>query len=145
MYTLPEVSAFKAYFVRDFNYAPEGDPDNQEYVMDADISRAYAQAQVAFNEDLFPQGAEIAFLWLSAFYLVSDIQISSKGFASQSNFPISSKSAGGVSVSYAIPERYSKSPYLSIYTQNGYGLKYLSMVIPRLVGNIGYIGGATNP
>jgi len=145
MYTIPEISAFKSYFVRDFNYAPAGDADNQDYVMDADISRAYAQAQINFNDALFPDGAAIAFMWLSAFYLVCDLQIGMKGITSQANFPINSKSAGGVSVSYSIPDRYSKDPFLSSFTQNGYGMKYLSLLIPRLIGNIQTVSGATTP
>lgn len=146
-FTVPSVADFKAYFVRDFNYAPENDASNLKFVTDADINKAYGQASLNFNNSLFGEDAdaEIAYKWLSAFYLVYDLQASSKGLTSQSNFPISSKSVGSVSIGFTVPEKYARDPYLSIFTGNGYGLKYLSLLLPRLVGNIVAIGGATLP
>ena len=146
-FTVPTVAAFKAYFARDFNYAPATDASNLSFITDADINKAYGQASANFNTSLFTNDddAEIAYLWLSAFYLVYDLQTSSKGLTSQSNYPISSKSVGSVSVGFTVPEKYARDPYLSIFTGNGYGLKYLSFLIPHLIGNIASVGGATSP
>lgn len=146
MYTAPAVSVFKAYFTRDFSYAPDSDADNLAYVTDADIEKAYDQAVANFNDSLFEDDiTQMVFLWLSAFYLVYDLQTSSHGISSQANFPISSKSVGNVSVGYTVPEQYAKDPFLSVFTGNGYGLKYLSYLVPRLRGNFQYAGGGTNP
>ncbi|MBW1812124.1 MAG: DUF4054 domain-containing protein [Deltaproteobacteria bacterium] len=144
-FTVPTIAAFKAYFARDFKYAPENDASNLAFVTDADINKAYGQASANFNTALFTNDddAEIAYLWLSAFYLVYDLQSSAQGLTSQSNYPISSKSVGSVSIGFTVPEKYSRDPYLSIFTGNGYGLKYLSLLLPHLVGNIAAIGGAT--
>lgn len=146
MFTVPAVSAFKAYFTRDFKYAPANDADNQSFVTDADISKAYSQAFANFNDSLFPdESVEMVFLHLSAFYLVHDLQHGALGVNSQVKFPVASKSVDGVAVSYAVPEAYAKDPYLSFFTGNGYGIKYLSYLIPKLVGNIASIEGDTTP
>lgn len=145
MYTLPSVETFKTYFDRDFNYAPDGDSDNLDYVTDNDITKAYEAAQLSFNDQLFGDYAEIPFMWISAFFLVSSLKISSQGLSSQANFPISSTSIGNVSIGYAVPEKYTKDAFISQFTGNAYGLKYLSFLIPRLVGNISVVGGETLP
>ena len=155
-WTVPTYAQFQALFWRDFNYAPTGDPNNQAYVCVQDINQAISDAQQNFNPGIFGIGQNLVnpnpnglanatnvFLYLVAFYLVVNLQNSAKGISSQTNFPISSKSAGGVAVSYSIPERYLKSPIMSQYTQNGYGMKYLSLVLPYTVGNISIIPGTT--
>ncbi len=145
MFTTPTVAAFKSRFVRDFNYAPETDQSNLQYVLDADITNAYNLALLNFNPGLYgteAQSTEV-FMWLSAFYLVFSIQTSSAGLSSQSNFPISSKSVGGVSISFNIPEVYMKDPVLSQYTQNGYGMMYLNLVMQYMVGNVRIAPGTT--
>ena len=146
-FTVPTVAAFKAYFNRDFNYAPTNDADNLDFITDADINKAFSQASLNFNDSLFGEDAdaEMAYLWLSAFYLVYDLQTSAQGLTSQSNFPISSKSVGSVSVGYVVPTKYAEDAFLSMFTMNGYGTKYLSFIIPRLVGNIATVDGATSP
>lgn len=145
MFTTPTVAQFKARFVRDFNYAPETDQTNLNYVLDADITNAYNLALLNFNPGLYGTDAQSleVFMWLSAFYLVWSIQTSSQGLSSQSNFPINSKSVGGVSLSFSIPQRYTDDPVLSQYTQNGYGMMYLNLVMQYMVGNIGIVPGTT--
>ena len=146
MFTVPNVSVFKAYFFRDFNFAPDEDLTDLKFIIDADITKAYGQAFANFNDSLFDEdSAEMIFLHLSAFYLVFDLQNSSQGLSSQSKFPMSSKSVGGVSAGFTVPDRYAKDALLSIFTGNGYGMKYLSYLIPQLVGNTKVVGGATTP
>lgn len=142
---IPSADDFKGYFARDFNFAPDSDPDNLDYITDSDIDKAIAEAEINFNSALFGTDAQvnIVFFYLVAFYLVFNLQNSAKGISSQSKFPISANSVGGVSVSYQLPEKYSKDPTLSVYTQNGYGMKYLSLTMPFLVGNIGLQQGTT--
>jgi len=135
MWTVPSVSDFKAYFVRDFNFAPADDQTNvNTYVVDADVTRAINEAQINFNDGLFGDNATMIFMYLVAYTLVVNIQNSAKGISSQAKFPISSNSVGGVSVTFQVPERYAKDAFIQQYTKNGYGMKYLEMVLPFLVG-----------
>ena len=48
----PTVAQFKSYFVRDFPYAPASDAANSEYILDADITKAIAEAGAKFNPGL---------------------------------------------------------------------------------------------
>ena len=129
----PSVSDVKSYFARDFNFAPADDQTNIDtYVVDADITRAITEASIHFNDTLFEDPGTV-FMYLVAFHLVSNLQNSAKGLSSQSKFPISSGNVGGVSFSYAIPERYAKDAFIQSYTANGYGMKYLSFALPCLV------------
>lgn len=128
------VSDFKAYFARDFNYAPADDQGNIDtYVVDADITRAINEASQNFNDSLFSDPT-IMFMYLVAYQLVVNLQNSAKGISSQAKFPINSTSVGGVSISFQIPDRYSKDAFLQQYTKNGYGMKYLELVLPYTVG-----------
>jgi len=142
----PTAAEFKAFFVRDFNYAPDTDPSNLNYILDADINRAISDALINFTPGLFETDAKTTsvFMYLAAFYLVMNLQLSSQGVGSKSNFPISSKSVGGVSVTFMIPERYMKDPYIAMLAQNGYGVNYLSFVLPYTIGNVKTIFGTTS-
>ena len=132
----PQVSDFKAYFVRDFNYAPSDDQNNlNTYVVDADVQRAINEANINFNQDLFDTSSiGMIFMYLAAYTLIENIQNSSQGISSQVQFPITSNSVGGVAINFQIPERYMKDAFLQQYTKNGYGYKYLELVLPYLVG-----------
>lgn len=138
------VEDFKAQFVRDFPYTPT---DSGDYVTDADITRAFGEADMNFNAALFSTETQqdLAYLYLSAHYLVLDMRMGEGGINAQSVFNVSSKSVGNVSVSYAIPEAYTKSARLEYYSKTPYGLKYLSFVLPRIVGNAETIEGETQP
>ena len=145
MWTPPTVSDFKSFFQRDFNYAPSTDPNNLDYIIDGDITKAINEGEINFNTSLYGTDAQVTnvFMYLAAFFLVFNIQNSMKGITSQSRFPISSNSVGGVSISFQLPERYAKDPILSMYTQNGYGMKYLALSLPFLSGNVNLIEGTT--
>lgn len=136
----PTIAEFKAYFFRDFNYGTTLDT-----VTDLDIQKALDMALLNFNSSLFGTNAQITmvFYWLAAFYLAYAIQTSTAGVGSQSNFPISSKSAGNVSVSFAVPPKLLEDPNVAIYTMNGYGMKYLSLVLPFTVGVVRVARGGT--
>ena len=127
------ISEFKSYFARDFNFAPADDQGNiDQYIVDADITKAITESVLNFNDGLFNDPATI-FMYLVAYTLVVNLQNSAKGISSQAKFPISSNNVGGVSISFAIPERYAKDAFVQQYTKNGYGMKYLELVLPYLV------------
>ena len=142
----PAVSDFQAFFNRDFSYAPAGVPATDfDYIQPADITKAINEALIEFNSALYGSSDQITniFMYLAAYHLVENLKNSMKGIAAQANFPVASQGAGGVNASYQIPERYLKSPILAPYTQNGYGMKYLSLVVPFLVGNVSAPGSYT--
>ena len=144
----PTLSDFKSFFARDFNFAPTNDPNNLDYVIDADITRAINEGLLNFNTGLYGTDDQVTnvFMYLVAYQLVRNLQNSTKGLSSQAKFPISNKSVGSVSVGYSIPEQYSKNPILSQFLQNGYGAKYLELSLPYLVGGgIRSIEGTTTP
>lgn len=110
------------------------------YTQDADILEAYGEAQVNFNEDLFPNEAtkKRMFLFLAAHYLTIDFNIA-LGIA-QAGIT-TSKSVGSVSESYTIPQWLINNPALSSYATTPYGLKYASLLRPYLVGNFFIVKG----
>ncbi len=117
------------------------------YIQDADISRAFLEAKVNLNQGLFTSDDNIrmGYLYLTAHYLCNDIRTASGGVGSSALFPLMARSVGNVSENYGIPQVYLDNPVYSFYTQSGYGMKYLSLVLPQLVGNIGWVQGWTNP
>lgn len=106
------------------------------YTQDSDIINAMAEAKVNFNEGLFTDccTAKLVFLYLTAYYLTVDFQNAMSPMAGGGI--VQSKSVGSVSEGYAIPQWMLNNATLSMYAQNGYGRKYLSLIRPYLVGNI---------
>lgn len=142
MYTKPTVADFKAFFVRDFPYGV--DPS---VVMDSDITNALAEAGFNFNEGLFDSQADyqLAYLLLTAHYLVMDLRASSQGIAGQYSFLVSGRAVGNVSESFSIPQAILDNPMFSFYTKTPYGAKYLNLIYPLLSGQIFAVCRRTNP
>lgn len=118
--------------------------DNIEnYIQDVDISRAFTEAKANFNPNLFPccDEGRMAFLYLAAHYLVIDMNNALNPFALGGMGLTQSKSVGSVSESYAIPQWILNDKNLGLYAQTGYGRKYLSLVMPKLHGNIIFTKG----
>lgn len=117
------------------------------YVLDEDITKAFAEAKIGLNQSLFTsdENIEIGYLYLTAHYLVNDIRAAVSGLSGTGDFTLSSRSVGNVSESYSIPQAYLDNPIYQFYTKSPYGLKYLALVLPLLVGNIGTVAGATSP
>lgn len=117
------------------------------YVLDQDITNAFAEAQLVFNQGLFGTDAQITlgYLYLTAHYMVNDLRTAAQGVQSTGQFPVSGRGAGSVNESYAIPQSYLDDPVLSFYTNTGYGMKYLSMVLPNIRGNVVSVAGYTKP
>ena len=141
----PSLSDFKTRFVRDFPYAPASDQNNPDYVMDADITSAIAQANASFNQSIGAADVALSemFLLLSAFFLVENLKTAQNGINSQAQFLANSKGVGGVNVGYQIPEIISSNQNLAKFATNGYGMQYLNMAIPFLIGGFGVVAGAT--
>lgn len=114
--------------------------DVLNYVRDEDIQNAMLEASINFNENLFDDDqAKMIFLYLTAYYLTYDLQNAS-GVVQTG--VITSKSVGSISQSYGIPTWVLQDKVLGAYASNGYGLKYLSLLRPYLIGNVMFIEGA---
>lgn len=138
------VDDFRGWFSRDFPYSNDGILTG---VTSKDILKAFCEASMNFNPSLFSTDDEkkLSFLYLAAHYLVIDLQNSSQGINGRYEGIMSSKSVGSVSVGYTIPDWVMGSPIYSLLSQTRYGMKYLSLIIPLLIGKIGVVKGATHP
>lgn len=120
--------------------------DINDYVSDDDIERAMGEMKAMLPEHLFDEETlRLAQLYLTAHCLLNDLRTAMSGLASQFPFPLQSRSVGSVSESYGIPAKFLNDPTYSFYITSQFGLKYLAMLLPRLVGNIGIAYGATLP
>lgn len=143
-YIQPSISDFKSYFFRDFPYTPDGDLTG---VTDADITNAMQLAAVNFNQALFgdQQSYQVAFLLLSAHFLVMNLRASSQGIAGQYEWLQNSKSAGSVSEGLSIPDRIMENPEFAMLSKTTYGAQYLFMILPQLTGQMFIAYGRTQP
>jgi len=147
-----QLEKFKAQFNREFSYGP-----SLAQVQDNDIQRAINETSIAFNPGLWdgttPLGSttelNIVYLYVSAHFLALNVQgaggLSSvnrgRGVKSAGGGTIQSKSVGSVSVTYVIPEDIQNSPILGQFMRTDFGQKYLTLLTPRLVGNVGLVSG----
>jgi hypothetical protein len=146
----PTASDFKARFVRDFLYGVGSDA-----VTNGDITNALSDAIPLFNQSLWssPTETSTAFLFLAAHLLVLNLRPAGglaavnvgKGARSGAGGVVISKGVGSVSLSYSIPMRVQNSPILSQFMRTDYGQRYLSMLAPRLIGNVTVAGGPVDP
>jgi hypothetical protein len=115
------------------------------YILDADINKAFSEAQIIFNQSLFGSDANltIAYLYLTAHFLVVDIRRSSQGLASKGDFLAQSQTVGAVSETLSIPSNMASNPIYQLYLTTGYGSKYLNLAMPALVGRVRIAYGAT--
>lgn len=121
--------------------------DNVEnYISENDIQKAFVEAKINFNPNLFTSCEEVktAFCYLMAHYLVIDLNNANNPFSLGGMGIVTSKSVGSVSESYGIPQWVLNDKNLGLYAQTGYGLKYLSLILPRLHGNIIFTKGYIN-
>ena len=145
------VQDFKDHFFRDFPYLPDDwqtKTDNElDYILDKDITKAFDETQVVFNQALLGTDEEITlgYLYLSAHYLCLDYQAAVGGISGKSSFNTAAKTVGSVSETFDIPTAYKDDPQLNFYTKTPYGIKYLSLVQSGLVGNMSVLVGATLP
>ena len=142
------IADFKAHFSRDFKYAtdyPNGCPN--DYVTDSDLQKSFDEAQANFNDGLFDDSTslKISFLLLAAHYLSWDMQAAGQGTSSTGVFPVVSRTVGSVSETYNVPLWLQHDPVLSAYATTRYGLKYIAIIKPLLIGGVTVYQGATTP
>lgn len=115
------------------------------YIQDSDIMRAFKEAKVNFNAGLFGDDDTIkmVFLYLTAHYLVIDLNNAMNPLGMGFMGFTQSKSVGSVSESYAVPSFATNNALLSQLMLTGFGRKYLSLLQPYLVGNIIFCPGRT--
>jgi hypothetical protein len=142
-YTQPTIANFKTRFDRDFAYAV--DQTDMAKVRDADITIGLTQASANFNPNLFASQAVFteAFLLLTAHFLCVNLLASSQGLGGSAQWLTSSKAVGNVSESFAVPERILHSPFLAALSKTVYGMTYLTIISPLLVGNVALQQGDT--
>ena len=140
-YSNPTIDEFKTYWTRDFPYSP----DPAQGVTDNDIAKAFSQTNFSINENLFSDQGQYttAYMHLAAHYLVIDIRMATQGLNSQFKWAVASKSVGSVSESYAIPSKFQENPFLMMLSQTEYGGKYLTLILPLMVGNVFTVPGRT--
>lgn len=136
------IEEFKTYFAKDFIY---GNDSGQ--VSDADISRAMSEADMNFNAGMFEDEntRKMIFYYLTAFYLVFDMENASSQGGSGSSGLVSHRRVRNVEESFAVPQWALKDPLFSQFASNGYGRKYLNMIYPYLIGRVSVVPGASLP
>lgn len=142
----PAVSDFKIQFNRDFVYG-----SGLDTVQDGDIQRGLNDAEMVFNTDLWGSTTDqnTAYLYVAAHFMVLNIQaagglspiVRGLGVLSKGGGTIESKGVGSANVGFAVPNYVRESPILSQFMRTDYGQKYLQLLTPRLVGNVGVVCG----
>lgn len=130
---------FKDYFDRgQFTYGA-----SVPSIRDKDITSAIAEANAVFNPSLYPdEMREIAFMYLTAHYLLLDVSASFSGGAP--SFVQTSRSADGISEAVHLPAWMIDGDF-AFYATTYYGQKWLYLTSPYLGGAISAVGGATRP
>lgn len=148
--TLPTPPAtlddFKKRFSRDFKCG-----QGKDSVMDTDIANAMTDAMTVFNPGLFSiADGWVGFLYLTAHYVrinieaAGGLQAESEGMGveNQAEQVLNSASLGGVNSGYVDPPDFIKRiPLLLQLWTTTYGQKYVAMLQPKLVGNVGVASG----
>lgn len=115
-----------------------------DYILDADIEKAFDEACIVFNASLFSNAnaVKMGWLYLTAHFVVYDVNAG--GLETTGQQRVNSRAVGNVSEAYTIPEWMLSNPIYSFLTVTSYGAKYLNMILPFLIGNIGSVWGGTN-
>lgn len=113
-----------------------------DFVTNEDIEFAEIEARENKNESIL---TDLSYMYLVAFYLCYDLDLATSEASGQVGFIATSKKVGSVSETYAVPKWVEDDPFLSFFARNGFGLKFLSLVRPKLVGNVDVVAGWTLP
>lgn len=158
MFVKPLVSEFKTFFSRDFPYAPYipdpidpiNNPPTQDPsvgVTDADISKAMLEADQIINPGICPtqEAFTLWYMYITAHFLVMDLRAAAQGLESSFSWITTSKSVGSVSESYGVPARINDNPMFAMFSKTYYGGKYMTLVMPYLLGPVYVVHGKTTP
>lgn len=152
VYYDPTEEFFQSLISKNKGNIPEYSPEQWEfieeeytdYINDDDIKKALEQARISFNSNIWGSNEDllkVAFLLLTAHYLICDLNMSNGG---GSSFFMTSKSVDGVSASYGIPQSILNNINYSYLAKTEFGLKYLQLLAPRLNGYIKTVIGTTS-
>ena len=123
------------------------DESIDDFILDRDIEKAMNEASNRFNPSLLSndENRKIAFSYLTAFFLVYDLQTAQDGTASSWSNPVKRRTVGKMSVWYEIPTTMKSYPSYQFLARNQYGVKYFELIRAKLVGNVKvFLGNATN-
>jgi hypothetical protein len=143
-YTNPQYHDFVAFFAYDWPYGT----DPNQSVTQPQVNAAFMRTNnYNLNPCLFGSQSEWnqGYLFLTAHYLVLMIRASGQGLNGQASWVQASKSVGGVSEGFSIPQRILDNPVFAMFTKTNYGMQFLEMMLPRLGGSVGIARGHTKP
>lgn len=118
-----------------------------DWILDSDIERAMGEAMFKFNASLVPneEKRKIIALYLTAFFIAYDRQMSNAGLNSNSSSgPVRSRTVGKMSVSYMESTLYSRHPAYEFFSRNMYGIKAFNLLLPYLRGNVLVLRGGVS-
>ena len=111
-------------------------------------------ALLLYNSGLWSTAdGKIAFMFMAAHFLVTTLQaagglcseVSGEGATNRGTGVISNKSVGAVSLGYVDPpERVKRNANLMIFWETEFGKRYIAMLTPKLVGNVGVVSGPSD-
>lgn len=162
-FTPPQLADFKAQFPLDFPFGAGPDA-----VSDPEIQNALnlVASGAYYNPDLFsttvlgptgqtvgPTEQTLAFLYCAAHFLYKNVRARGGlrapgykgGLASEGLGVRTAQSVGPVNVTRDWPEQIKNDSMLFQFTQSPYGEMYLQLLTPKLVGNVGIVGGERLP
>ncbi|MDD5301511.1 MAG: hypothetical protein PHS14_00265 [Elusimicrobia bacterium] len=162
-FVVPQIADFQAQFALDFPYGKGTDavsPDEIQNALNLVASGAYFNAALFSLAPLGAAGATpttneatLAFLYCAAHFVWKRVKArgglrapGAKGGTYSTGLGVSeSASVGPVSTGTGWPDSVKNDPMLFQFTQSPYGEFYLQMLTPKLVGNIGLVGGERLP
>jgi hypothetical protein len=129
-----DIDKFKTMFARNFTFGTEL-PD----ILDTEITKASDEANAVFNPGIYANDdiKEMAFYYLTAHFLYSDISSNSAAVYNQS-----SRSVGSVSESLSIPDWMNQGEF-AFFSTTYFGQKFLNLSKPYLDGAIVVVEGGT--
>lgn len=123
--------------------------DMYNYILSEDVENSIRQAAAIIPDketlQMPMETYRLALYYLSAHFLVDNIRTSNAGLASQINTVVTGKSVGSVSQQFGIPNQLLQDVMFAQFFTSQYGLKYVSLLMPYLRGQVCTIAGATTP
>lgn len=115
-----------------------GDNTDLTRVTDDDVTGALQDAYFNVNPGLFGDQTSWsrAFCYLAAHNLVQRLLVAGQGIRSRGTWLENAKGVGDLSSSFSIPPQILESPFLALVSKTGYGLRYLEIITPLLIGNM---------
>lgn len=115
-----------------------GDDTDLKKVRDTDILGAQQDAHFNVGQGLFDYQTNWAraYNYATAHCLVQKLIAGGEGIYSQFNWLTAGKGVDGVSQQFAIPDKIMADPFLSMYSTTKYGMMYLQIIAPLLIGNM---------